>query len=111
MIVVDDEDELDYYVFETQQYCQRIRSLITVIKAYENKIQIAYTENEDYELFQSFPGAGPSIGPRLMAFFGSDRDRFQSVHEVLKVSEIAPVTIQSGKMKNTTNEFVCPWDL
>ena len=107
VIVVDDEDELDYYVFETQQYCQRIRSLSTVIKAYENKIQIAYTENEDYELFQSFPGAGPSIGPRLMAFFGSDRDRFQSVHEVLKVSEIAPVTIQSGKMSIVRRRYLC----
>ncbi|EDM29338.1 ISCps4, transposase [Lentisphaera araneosa HTCC2155] len=78
-----------------------------VIKAYEKKILKIYTEHEDYELFHSFPGAGPSIGPRLMAFFGDDRELFQSVEEVLKTSEVAPVTIQSGKMNIVRRRFLC----
>ena len=107
IVVVHDEDELDCYVFEARQFCERIKSLNEVIKAYEKKILKIYTEHEDYELFHSFPGAGPSIGPRLMAFFGDDRERFQSVEEVLKTSEVAPVTIQSGKMNIVRRRFLC----
>ena len=107
IIVVNDEDELDYYIFEIQQFCHRIRSLNKVIKAYDEKIEQAYRSNEDYEMFQSFPGADPSIGPRLMAFFVGDRDKFKSVNEVLKISEIAPVTIQSGKMNIVRRRFLC----
>src|SRR2546427_5577195 len=46
-----------------------------------------------------FPQAlnsGPSLAPRLLAAFGSDRGRFEFAAEMQQLSGIAPVTEKSG---------------
>ena len=107
IVVVEDREELDIYVFETLQYCKRITGLNQIVKAYEAKIKEQYLQNEDFEIFSSLPGAGPAIGPRIMAFFGNDRNSFNSVEDALRASEIAPVKIESGKMCIVRRRFLC----
>jgi hypothetical protein len=56
-----------------------------------------YFPHDDSTLFGSFPGAGPALAPRLLAAFGSNRDRFEFAAEMQQLSGIAPVTEKSGE--------------
>jgi transposase len=49
------------------------------------------------EIFESLPGAGPTLGPRLAAAFGTDRSRYHDASEIQCYSGIAPVVEQSGR--------------
>jgi transposase len=66
------------------------------IEQYDQKIASLFDQHDDSTLFGSFPGAGPSLGPRLLAAFGSDRGRFEFAAEMQQLSGIAPVTQRSG---------------
>ena len=46
----------------------------------------------DSALFDSPPGTGPVIAPRLLVALGSDRERFAGAGEIQSYSGIGPVT-------------------
>jgi hypothetical protein len=48
------------------------------------------------------------LAPRLLAAFGTDRDRFQTAQEMQSLSGIAPVTKRSGKRKVVQRRWACP---
>ena len=54
------------------------------------------SQDEDYELFSTLPGAGPAFAPRLLAAFGEDRERFANAGDVQCTMAIAPVLKRSG---------------
>jgi transposase len=62
----------------------------------------------DYAIFASFPGAGPALAPRLLAAFGSRRERFANASEVLSFSGIAPVVSRSGQTEWIHFRWACP---
>jgi hypothetical protein len=66
-----------------------------------------YINHSEYELFESFPGAGPVFGPLLLAAFGTNRERFKSVDKVNRLSGIAPVLNRSGKYTWTHWRYSC----
>jgi transposase len=74
----------------------QIPSLSESIERYEEKIALLFAQHDDCTLFGSFPGAGPTLAPRLLAAFGSNRDRFDLAAEMQQLSGIAPVTEKSG---------------
>lgn len=74
----------------------------------EKSIEKVTSTHPDYFIFRSFPGAGPAMAPRLLAAFGSLRERFASVKEVLSLSGIAPVMEASGKQSWTHFRWACP---
>src|SRR5262245_60963885 len=45
----------------------------------------------------AFPERGLALAPRLLAAFGSNRDRFECASELQELSGIAPVTEKSGE--------------
>jgi transposase len=75
---------------------KQIPLLTEDIERYDQQIAALFKQHDDSTLFGSFPGAGPALAPRLMAAFGSDRDRFQDASEIQKFTGIAPVTEKSG---------------
>ena len=84
-------------------YSMKVRTLVTQISLltesialYDQKIASLFDQHDDSTLFGSFPGAGPSLAPRLLAAFGSDRGRFEFAAEMQQLSGIAPVTEKSG---------------
>lgn len=84
-------------------YSMKVRALVTQISwltesiaLYDQKIASLFDQHDDSTLFGSFPGAGPSLAPRLLAAFGSDRGRFEFAAEMQQLSGIAPVTEKSG---------------
>src|SRR6516165_4941398 len=61
---------------------QLIRSLLAGIAELDEKIAEASTAHPDFFIFASLPGAGEVMAPRLLAAFGSQRDRYGSANEV-----------------------------
>jgi transposase len=80
-----------------QVIAQLLRSLLEGIAKLDRKIEEAAGAHPDFFIFQSLPGASAALAPRLLAAFGSQRDRYGSAAEVQKHSGIAPVTETSGK--------------
>ena len=64
--------------------------------------------HEDFALFEGLPGAGAALAPRLLAAFGSRRERFENAGEVQTTSGIAPVRNQSGKRERVHVRWACP---
>ena len=46
--------------------------LLKTIHEYDLEIAKRFKQHSDYEIFESFPGAGPVFGPRLLAAFGAE---------------------------------------
>ena len=60
---------------------QRIRSLIRGVADLDRKIEEAAAAHPDFFIFESLPGAGAVMAPRLLAAFGSQRERYGSARE------------------------------
>jgi len=84
-------------ILATTMLARQLLALRASIAAFENRIAELYAAHPDRALFDSLPGAGPTLGPRLLAAFGSDRGRFDSPASIQQYSGIAPVTERSGK--------------
>ena len=76
---------------------QLIRSLLEGIADLDEKIEEAAAGHPDFFIFDSLPGAGAVMAPRLLAAFGSQRERYGSADEVQTYTGIAPVMESSGK--------------
>jgi transposase len=87
---------------------QLIRSLLQGIAELDGKIEEAAAVHPDFFIFDSLPGAGAVLAPRLLAAFGSQRDRYSCADEVQTYSGIAPVTERSGKRKWVHFRWACP---
>ena len=78
------------------------------IKEMESVIEQALAMHPDAAIFRSFPGAGPTMTPRLLAAFGTNRDRFESAQHIQQFYGIAPVKKQSGQSKIIHMRNRCP---
>jgi transposase len=87
---------------------QVIRSLIRGVADLDRKIEEAAAAHPDFFIFESLPGVGAVLAPRLLAAFGSQRERYANAAEVQGYSGIAPVTEQSGKKKWVHFRWACP---
>ena len=87
---------------------QLIQVLHQGIKTLDRQIQEAAEAHPDFFIFDSLPGAGAVMAPRLLAAFGSQRERFKSAEEIQTWSGIAPVRSSSGKQEWVHFRFACP---
>jgi len=95
-------------VMMVQALVAQIRPLRMTIEKYDLEIERVFRQHPDRAVFESFPGAGKVLAPRLLAAFGADRDRFQTALEVQEFSGIAPVTERSGKVIWVHRRLACP---
>jgi len=86
----------------------QLRALHRVIVEYERQIARLFAQHQDAFIFDSFPGSGEIFGPRLLAAFGSQRDRFTAPEDMQRFSGIAPVTVQSGQTRWVHRRWACP---
>ena len=78
-----------------------IQSLKEDISRCEQRIEQLTKAHPDFALFDSLPGAGDALVPRLIAALGSQRERFAGAAEIQAYSGIAPVVRQSGNTQST----------
>jgi len=87
---------------------KEILALLPYIKEYEARIAKCFKSHEDAFIFESLPGAGSALAPRLLVCMGSERSRWNSALEVATTSGIAPVRAQSGSSSKVTWRWACP---
>lgn len=90
-----------------QALANQIRAINMAIKQYNKQIKALYDKHPDAFIFESLPGAGPVMGPRLLSALGTNRDRYADAHELQTCSGIAPVTERSGKQEWVHWRWAC----
>src|SRR5450432_1195577 len=82
---------------QVQMLARQLLQLAVALKEYDARIEQLFARQADAFIWESFPGAGPTLAPRLACAFGSERSRYQSAAALQQYSGIAPVTERSGK--------------
>ncbi|MGK2884569.1 MAG: IS110 family transposase [Rhodococcus sp. (in: high G+C Gram-positive bacteria)] len=103
-----DRATIETAAMQVQALVTMIQPVNEAIRQYDKAIAEAWALHPDRELFESFPGAGPVMAPRLAVAFGTDRTRYGDSSEVQCYSGIAPVTEQSGKSCWVHARWNCP---
>lgn len=103
----------DGAVIEPQACAVRImakmlREAIAGVQEMDRLIEQAVSVHPDFFLFDHLPGAGEVMAPRLLAAFGSQRERYNHANEVQSFTGIAPVREQSGCKTWTHFRSGCP---
>lgn len=89
-------------------YLEVIRTLHPIIEEYEQRIQKVFQDHPEAPLYQGLPGAGAALAPRLLAFFGTDRSRYERAQNLQSYVGIAPVSKSSGKSQVVYCRPACP---
>lgn len=85
-----------------------IATLRKGIAEMQRQIASLFANHPDFAVFNSLPGAGPALAPRLLAALGTQRDRYGSGHQIQCYSGIAPVLERSGHSEWTHVRRACP---
>jgi hypothetical protein len=91
-----------------QAYVNLLQSLNGDIDQYDQRIKKVFESHPEAKLFAHLPGAGPVTAPRLCAFFGTDRSRYEAAENVISFTGIGPVTKKSGKSRVIYFRVACP---
>lgn len=91
-----------------------VRSLVAMIRSVSEQIQHLDTRTEqlwadhpDRAIFESLPGAGQILAPRLAVALGTDHSRW-TAQTLQTFSGIAPVTVQSCGSRWVHSRWICP---
>jgi transposase len=106
--LTNDAAVIDCAVLAVRMLTVQLPGLEEAIATYDATIAELMGRHPDAHIFHSLPGAGPAMAPRLLAAFGTDRNRFDSSETMQKYSGIAPVTKASGKYKTVQRRWACP---
>ncbi len=103
-----DEAVIVPYRLQVLTLVAQLEVALESIRIYDEEIAGLAPQHPDYDLFNSLPGAGPTLAPRLLVAFGEQRERFASAAEVQKYGGIAPVTERSGQKSWIHWRWQCP---
>jgi len=92
----------------TISLARQLSQLLSTIQDYDADIAQRFEQHSERELFESLPGAGPALAPRLLAAFGTNRERYASADELARYSGIAPVLERSGQKVWVHWRYSCP---
>lgn len=89
-------------------HLELIQTLNPLIAEYDLRIEKVFRDHPEAHLFSKIPGAGPAMAPRLLAFFGTLRSRYETAQNVQSFCGIAPVTKSSGRTEVVYFRHACP---
>jgi hypothetical protein len=87
---------------------RQMQVLAQAIAQFDGRIAALAAEHPDRAIFASLPGAGEVMVPRLIAAFGTRRERFENAAQMQCYAGIAPVTDSSGKKRWVHWRWACP---
>lgn len=76
---------------------RQLQTLEQQLDEYRRRIEKAFADHPDSGLFNSLPGAGDKLAPRLLAELGNNREVFASAQALQSYAGTAPVTKKSGR--------------
>lgn len=95
-------------VLMVKTLAQQMKTALSVLKEFDRQIEELCSTHEDYPLFAALPGSGTVYSSRLLAAFGTNRERFESASEMARLSGIAPVIERSGQSTWIRWRYFCP---
>jgi hypothetical protein len=95
-------------VLIVQSLVSQLRIAMSCVENFDSEIQDVFKNHPDRFFYESLPGAGPVLEPRLAVAMGMDRNRYLSAIELQQFSGIAPVTDTSGKNRWVHWRWACP---
>ena len=105
---VKDKAVIESSVLIVRRIVHQLEVLRHAIAEHDQSISALARSHPDYAIFSSFPGAGPAMAPRLIAAFGTQRNRYATASAIQCFAGIAPVTESSGKQKWVHWRWACP---
>ena len=100
---------IDTFVLRVQLICRQLQQLHRTLQEFDAQLAAAYAAHPDRAIFSSLPGAGPVLGPRLLATTGANRERFaDNAAQLQCYTGVAPVTKQSGGSCRIHRRYCCP---
>jgi transposase len=87
---------------------EQIALLRKSIGELEAEIDQLAQRQPDWPIFDSLPGAGKALAPRLLACLGTQRSRFSSANQLQCFAGIAPVKEASGNTQLVHMRWACP---
>ena len=102
-----DQAVLESSIVLTHWVCKIIAVLNQGITDLDERIRPLAKAHPDYPIFDSLPGAGEVMVPRLIAAFGTKRERFSNASQVQNFSGIAPVKETSGHSEWIHMRWAC----
>jgi len=107
--ITDDAAICSVYQMTVKSLAAQLRVLLGSLNQFDNELANAFDQHPEKEFYQALPGAGPVLGPRLAAFFGLNRCKWNDPNEMQSFSGVAPVTDQSGKFHRWVHwRVACP---
>jgi len=107
-LVTSDAALIEPMVIHVEALIGQLNKLEAGIEKCQELIRVSMAKHPDAKLFQSLPGAGAALAPRLLAAMGSDRDRYEDADALAAATGVAPVTVQSGKKRQVRRRRACP---
>ena len=92
-----------------QILAEALRALAPALKRFDQILKHLFASRPDQPNFESFPGAGEVLAPRLLAAWGRDRNRFTGADHRQRFSGVAPVTKRSGITCWVHWRLACPF--
>jgi hypothetical protein len=80
---------LDSAPYLVSAWVRQMAVLPESIRQLEKRIAERAAQQEDWHIFQSLPGAGAALAPRLMVALGTQRDRYSSASDLQSFSGLA----------------------
>jgi transposase len=97
VVPIEDEAVVEAESLRARSLVALLTTLRSQIAVFNKRIQEVVAEHPERDLFASFPSAGPVLLPRLIAAFGTQRDRYRAASDLQSLRGIAPVAERSGK--------------
>jgi len=106
--LITDEGVIAPTALLVQALVSQLRVTLQAIDAFDDAIAQHAQSHPDFPLFNSLPGAGAVVAPRLLAAFGEPRERYTSADELPQYAGIAPVTERRGNKSWVHWRLQCP---
>lgn len=90
-----------------QAIVHQLLTLLEQIAEYEKAIDELFLTHADSPIFESLPGAGKRLAPRLLAEIGDDRERYDGNQGLAALAGTAPVLYQSGNYCKAHRRHAC----
>jgi Transposase/Transposase IS116/IS110/IS902 family len=107
--ITDDPAICSVYQMTVKSLVGQLRALLESLEQFNNELANTFEQYPEKDFYQALPGAGPILQPRLAAFFGLNRSKWDQASELQSFSGVAPVTEQSGKFYRWVHwRVACP---
>lgn len=84
-----------------------LQTLHGQLQQYRQRIEQAFKDHPDHDIFGLLPGAGQKLAPRLLGELGAKREIFPDAQSLQCLAGVSPVRFQSGQIDKAHIRWAC----